>query len=70
MKFAYIFDMFLLRFAEYDYTIEVEEGKLVYYAGRDHVHGMLECAGCDAESKWHSYEAKDSKRGYECSFIF
>lgn len=42
-------DVLLQRFGEYDYIVEVNDGKLQCNAGQDHMHGSLECAGYVAE---------------------
>lgn len=49
--FAYMVDVSPRRFATYNCIVEVYEGKLLFYAGHDYIHGMLRSAGCDEKSR-------------------
>lgn len=53
----YMFDVLLQRFAEYEFTVDVNEGELPFQAGQDNVSGSLEYGGCVAESEWHTFKA-------------
>lgn len=55
MDLVFMIDVLLWRFTEHDYSVQVNKGKLPYNAGHDHLHSMLECAGCAAKSEWHAY---------------
>lgn len=50
----------LRRFAEFEYIIDVTEGRLPVHDVQNSVHGVLGNAGCGVESKRHMDDARKS----------
>lgn len=65
--FAFLVDAFLRCFTEYDYIVDVKEGKLPFNAGQAHVHGTLKCVGCVVEIKRLTHKAAETMIGCERS---
>lgn len=69
-SFALLIDMLQLCFAKNYYIFEVNDEKLPFNDGRDHIYGTLEGAVGIADSRWHSNKTIETMMGCKSSLIF
>lgn len=62
-------EVLLHRSAGKDCIVKVNEGKMLFYARKDHVDRTLKSAWFDVEPEWDRYKAIGSMMGCEYRFI-